>query len=186
MDHLQEIIAHCNKWHSLGVKTYLCKIEAVYGIRKFYKKSLEFHPQIINDLEKNNHGYNFLGVSLKDSGFICLDIEGTPGSLEDFNKMLEEKSLKMSDFFVEKTMNEGVHIYFRTPAIIKRRNMYAMRYGRINFDFLFNGKAFSAPSKYKDRSYSFINKSVFDLNSINDIPEMPQELSFLLDIKRDI
>jgi len=146
------------------------------GIRKFHKDSIKFSTKIGVIPE----GYNFLGVCLGDSGIMCLDIEGTPGSLDDFYRILEEKSLKISDFFVESTMNGGIHIYFRIPDGIKKRNLYARTHKRIDFDVLFRGKSFSVPSRYGDKSYSFINKSLYDLNSIMDIPEFPQELYFLI------
>ena len=182
-ENISEIIRHCVKWHTLGIETKICKVEKVMGIRKFHKNSIKFSQEIGADLEKIPHDYNFLGVSLKDSGLMCLDIEATPGSLEDFNEILREKSLKMENFFAECTMNGGFHLYFRVPKGINYRNIYNKRCKRVNFDVLFNGKSFSAPSKYDDRTYCFINKTVFDLNSIMDIPEFPNDLYFLLQIE---
>ena len=175
-----QILKHCIKWHFLGVETRICKVEKVMGIRKFHKDSIKFSMKIGINPEIIPEGYNFLGVCLGDSGIMCLDIEGTPGSLDDFYRILEEKSLKISDFFVESTMNGGIHIYFRIPDGIKKRNLYARTHKRIDFDVLFRGKSFSVPSRYGDKSYSFINKSLYDLNSIMDIPEFPQELYFLI------
>ncbi|NBU98064.1 MAG: hypothetical protein EBS19_07615 [Spirochaetia bacterium] len=180
---ISDILKHCNKWHSLGVKTYICKVEKVFGIRKLYKDSIEFSPEFIEFPEKIPTGYNFLGVSLRESGLMCLDIEGTPGSLSDFLAILEEKSIKIDDFLVETTLNSGIHMYFKAPPKKVNRNVYAIKYNRINFDILFNGKSFSVPSQYGGKSYKFINKSIFDVNSLEDIQEFPASLNFLLKIR---
>jgi hypothetical protein len=78
-------------------------------------------------------------------------------------------------------MNGGLHLYFGVPKGWKIRNIYASRHGNINFDALFSGKSFSSPSKFNGKSYKFLKKSVFDLNSIMDIPEFPEELYFLIE-----
>lgn len=179
-DNISDILRHCVKWYSLGAETRICKVEKVMGIRKFHKNSIKFSPKIGANPGKIPEGYNFLGVSLRDSGLMCLDIEGTPGSLENFMDILEKKSLRINDFLTESTMGGGIHIYFRVPKGIKTKNMYARKHENIDFDVLFNGKSFSVPSKYVDKSYIFLNRSVFDLNSIMDIQEFPEELYFLI------
>jgi hypothetical protein len=177
---IPEILRHCDKWNSLGVETYVCKVDHIFGIRKLYRDSIRFSPGITeNDVE----GYNFLGVSLRDSGIMCLDVEGNKGSLDEFMEILDKKSLKIEDFLAESTMNGGIHIYFKAPNRKLNRNVYAIKHGNINFDVLFSGKSFSAPSKYNNLEYRFINKSVFDINSIDEIQEFPRELNFLLKIR---
>ena len=111
---------------------------------------------------------------------MCLDIEGTPRSVEEFMEILEKNSLKIKDFLVETTMNGGLHLYFRVPKGWKMRNIYASKHGNINFDVLFNGKSFTSPSEFMGKSYKFLGRSVFALNSIGDIPEFPEELYFLI------
>jgi hypothetical protein len=180
LTNIPEILRHCAKWNSIGVETYICKVDHIFGIRKLYRDSIRFSPDITENDVKD---YNFLGISLKDSGIMCLDIEGTKGSLDEFMKILEKKSLKIDDFLAESTMNGGIHIYFKAPNRRINRNVYAIKHGNINFDVLFSGKSFSAPSKYKDLEYRFINKSVFDLDSIDEIQEFPTELNFLLKIR---
>jgi len=168
-----DILKYCNKWNQLGIKTFICKVDKIFGIKKLHKNSIEFN----NDIDQLPEGYNFLGVKLGESGLMCLDVEGTNGSIQEFNRIIENSGLKIDDFFIEKTLNDGLHIYFRFNKKIK--NQYGLKHGDMNFDLLFNGKSFSAPSKYQNKNYVFINKSVFDLDSINDIPEFPEKLIFL-------
>lgn len=169
-----EILKYCNKWNQLGIKTFICKVDKIFGIKKLHKNSIEFNHEI----KQLPDEYNFLGVKLGESGLMCLDIEGTNGSVNEFSRIIEREGLKMSDLFMEKTLNHGLHVYFRFDKKIK--NQYGLKYGDMNFDLLFSGKSFSAPSRFENKNYTFINKSIFDLRSLNDIPEFPKELVFLL------
>jgi len=180
-DKIPEIIRHCVKWYSLGIDTRICKIEGEFGIRKLHKNSVEFSIENAKKFRDKYSDYNFLGVCLRNSGLMCLDIEGTPRSVEEFMGILEEKSLKIGDFLVESTMNGGLHLYFRVPNGWKTKNIYDCRLGDINFDVLFNGKSFTSPSEFRGKSYKFIGRSFFSLNSVGDIPEFPQELYFLIE-----
>jgi hypothetical protein len=179
-DNISEILRHCVKWYTLGIETRICKIEKEFGIRKLHKNSVKFSMEIADNFRETHPGYNFLGVCLNESGLMCLDIEGTPHSVEEFMGILEEKSLKIEDYLVETTMNGGLHLYFRVPKGVKTRNIYACSHGNINFDVLFRGKSFTSPSEFMCKSYKFLGRSVFDLNSIMDIKELPGELYFLI------
>lgn len=179
-DNISEILRHCIKWYGLGIETKICKIEKELGIRKLHKDSVYFSVDTAENFREKYKDYNFLGICLKDSGIMCLDIEGTPHSVDEFMGILEENSLKIKDFLVETTMNGGLHLYFRVPKGWKMRNIYASKHGNINFDVLFNGKSFTSPSEFMGKSYKFLGRSVFDLNSIGDIPEFPEELYFLI------
>jgi len=180
-DNISDILRHCIKWYALGIETKVCKIEGEFGIRKLHKNSVRFSIETARNFKEKYNEYNFLGICLRNSGLMCLDIEGTPHSVEEFMSILEEKSLKIDDFLVESTMNGGLHLYFRVPKDWKIRNLYARKHGNINFDVLFHGKSFTSPSEFRDKSYRFVGRSVFDLNSIVDIKEFPEELYFLIE-----
>ena len=175
-----DILEYCLKWHSLGVETYLCKIDGIYGIKKLHKNPIKFDPLIHETKKQIPRDYNFLGISLKNSGIMCLDVEGTKGSVNAFVKILQDNSLKIEDFLVETTLHNGYHLYFKTPKNINYKNIYGLKIGDLQYDLLFTGKAFSSPSSYNNIEYRFINKSVLDINSLDDIQDLPDCLFFLL------
>jgi len=86
---------------------------------------------------------------------------------------LEEKSINLSDFLVEKTLNNGLHIYFRHNKVRRRENIFAMELKRIRFDVLCRGKAFTFPSYLGKKKYipMFNMEGKFDSDKIVDIPE---------------
>ena len=173
MNNIQNIIRYSKAWEGIGIETVVCNVEKLFGIKKLYRKSVRITEEIQGP-------YNFLGVILTNSPIMCLDIEGDPGSVEEFMKILTENSIDLNDLLYETTLNNGLHLYFRIDPSIKGRNQYKKIYNDLHFDVLFTGKSFTAPSEFNHKKYSELNRSIFNIESIYDIPEFPESLIFLI------
>jgi len=168
-----QILEQASKWREIGVYTYACKVDLEWGIRKLHKNSIKITDAVFSNPALLPEDYNFLALDLENSEIVCLDIEGNPGSVEDFMDFIEEKSINLSDFLVEKTLNNGLHIYFRYNKVRRRENIFAMELKRIRFDVLCRGKAFTFPSYLGKKRYipMFNMEGKFDIDKIVDIPE---------------
>ena len=179
-DQISEILRYSKEWRRIGIETCICNVEKIMGIRKLHRFSIK----ITDELEKNPQriptGINFLGVILSKSPIMCLDIENEGESIEQFHQIIIDNGIKMGDMFGERSLNGGIHLYFRIPIDNRGRNQYKKSYKNLNYDLLFTGKCFTVHSFFKDKRYERFNRSIFDINSINDIPHFPESLNFLL------
>lgn len=183
---ISEILRYSRGWGKIGIHTCICRVEKIMGIRKFHRFSVKITDEIHQNPEKIPEGSNFLGVILSGSPIMCLDIENEYESIEEFHRILDKNSVKMSDLFGETTMNGGLHLYFRIPMDKKSKNQYKKVNKNVHFDLLFNGKSFTVPSFFNEKKYTTFDRSIFDLESIEEIPEFPEFLSFMLYDNLDI
>ena len=174
MDRISNIIRYSKAWECIGIETVACNVEKIFGIKKLYRRSDKITEQIQGP-------YNFLGVILTNSPIMCLDIEGDPGSVDEFMRILTENSIDIKGLLYETTLNNGLHLYFRIDPSIKGRNQYKKIHEDLHFDVLFTGKSFTAPSEFNNKRYSDLNRSIFNIKSLYDIPEFPEKLKFLID-----
>jgi len=177
---ISEILRYSRGWEKIGIGTCICRVEKMMGIRKLHRFSLKISDEIHQNPEKILKGSNFLGVILSGSPIMCLDIENEGKSIEEFHRILDKNSVKMSDLFGETTLNGGIHLYFRIPIDKKQRNQYKQVNKNVHFDLLFNGKSFTVPSFFNEKKYNLFDRSIFDLKSIEEIPEFPEFLSFMI------
>jgi hypothetical protein len=148
--HQEKILSQASKWKEAGVSTYACRFDLE---RRYQRSFIKITDEIIKDHNLLPQSYNFLAIDLENSDISCLDIEGNPGSVECFMKMMEEKSINLSDFIVEKTINNGLHVYFSSGNNRKRDNIFAMELKTMKFDVLYRGKAFTFPSYLGEKRY---------------------------------
>ena len=146
------------RWNYLGIPAYETEIGIEFGNKKFPSK-IKSNP-------------NFIYINITETNLFCLDIEGTTGSVEEFQFYLDSKGILLSDLFYEKTRNGGYHIYFRDHNKL-RKNKFGQVKGRIIYDSLSTGRIFTTPSEFKNKKYTFGNKTPFDIESINEIPIIP-------------
>jgi hypothetical protein len=167
-----QILTQASKWREVGVFTYACKVDLEWGIRKTHRNSIKITDDLLSNPSLLPEDYNFLALDLENSEIVCLDIEGNPGSVEDFMEVLEEKSIDLSDFLVEKTLNNGLHIYFRYSKVRRMENIFAMELKRIKFDVLCRGKVFTFPSYLGKKRYipMFNIEGKVNRDKIADIP----------------
>jgi len=185
LSYKDDFIRYSKGWKRIGIDTCVCKVESVLGIKKLYKSTKKITDEIRESSKNLSTDFNFLGVVLTNSSIMCLDIEGNIGSVESFINILTENGLDLKDFFYERTMNGGLHLYFRIIQEEKTKNQYKKNYRGVYFDVLFNGISFTYPSKYLDKSYSKLNKDILFIKSIDEIPYYPEEIKFLIE-KSDI
>lgn len=177
---ISEILRYSREWRRIGIETCLCNVEKVWGIRKLHRFSIKITEELEKNPQKIPEGTNFLGVILSKSPIMCLDIENEGESIEEFYRIMEDSSIKIDDLFGEISLNGGIHLYFRIPDEKKVKNQYKKSYKNLNYDLLFSGKCFTAPSVFNNKRYDVLNKSIFDINSIEEIPYFPESLNFLL------
>lgn len=145
MTQKEKILSQASKWREIGVFTIACKVDLEWGIRKLHKNSIKITDDILQNHDLLPDSYNFLALDLDNSDLMCLDIEGNPGSVEGFLEILESKSINLDHFIVEKTLNNGLHIYFKNSKDKRKENIFAMELKTIKFDVLYRGKAFTFP-----------------------------------------
>lgn len=177
---ISEILRYSREWRRIGIETCLCNVEKIWGIRKLHKFSIKITDELDKNPQKIPEGTNFLGVILTKSPIMCLDIENEGESIGEFYRIMEDSSIKIDDLFGEITLNRGIHLYFRIPDVRKGKNQYKKSYKNLNYDLLFTGKSFTVPSIFNDSKYDLFSRSIFDMNSIDDIPNFPESLDFLL------
>jgi hypothetical protein len=150
----EKILLQASKWRDAGVSTYACKVELGCGFRPFPRNFIEITQEILENPSIFSENYNFLAIDLENSQLACLDIEGYTSSVNNFMSFLKEKSLNIEDFIVEKTPNNGLHIYFRNSNDRKKQNIFAMELKSIKFDMLYRGKVFTFPSYLGEKTYA--------------------------------
>lgn len=183
MTQKEKILSQASKWREVGVFTVACKVDLECGIRKLHKNSIKITDNIIGNPELLPNSYNFLALDLENSNLMCLDIEGNPGSVECFLEILKSKSINLENFIVEKTLNNGLHIYFKNSKDKRKENIFAMELKTIKFDVLYRGKAFTFPSILGEKKYI----PMFNMSELSDrskIVDIPEELEGLFCKKR--
>jgi hypothetical protein len=165
------MIEHIQRWQELGVHIGLGKCEQQKGKIKFVRNSLRIKPGDLPDPVWDD--YNFLFIELAQSGLSCLDIEGTKNSVETFTSRLDQLGIHLSSLFYEKSLNNGLHIYFRSLSGGGKKNYGALRSGDILFDILNRGRAFTSPSHLGNKKYEWGEINPFTIQSLNDIQEVP-------------
>lgn len=175
----EEIIHFANKWNSIGISTVSLKVEHLLGSKKLFKRIIPITEEVFNNPEILPDDFNFLAVLLKNSGIFCLDVEGIPGSMESFYSLLKDRKIDTESFIMEKTLNGGVHTYFRVPEIPIQTKHLKNMYG-IHFDVLTNLRSFTAPSKFRSKSYEWIGNNFYNISSIQEFPEFPESLFDLI------
>ncbi len=114
---------------------------------------------------------SLLVINLAKSNLICLDIEGHPNSVSDFYRFLEKNRIDIASLSVERSMNNGLHIYFRNVPYIK--NTHWNNIGNIHYD-LIEKRAFTCPSSFENKSYEWIYNPFENMKSREDIQNTPK------------
>ena len=178
MTQKEKILLQASKWKDAGVSTYACNVEIGREFRPFQRNFVEITDKIIENPTLFSENYNFLAIDLENSELACLDIEGSPGSVNDFMSILEEKSINIEELIVEKTPNNGLHIYFRNSNDKKRENIFSMELKRIKFDVLYKGKVFTFPSCVGEKRYDPMFNIEFNIDK-DKIVDMPSAIQVL-------
>ena len=174
------ILDAARKWRSIGVESMALKVEAEHRSKKLFKKTIRLTDQILDSHEDLNDEYNFLGIILQGSGLICLDVEAnTPESVPSFYKLLKDKEIDPESLLMEKSLNGGIHVYFRLGDLeIKTEHFKGI--SGINFDILTSLRAFTSPSSFNHKRYEWIGSGMSKINYKEDIQVFPESLYFLL------
>ena len=175
------ILDAARKWRSIGIDSMALKVEAEHRSKKLFKKTIRLTDQILDSHEDLNDEYNFLGIILQGSGLMCLDIEAnTPESVPTFYKLLKDKEIDIESLLMEKSLNGGIHVYFRLGDLEIKTEHFKEVSG-INFDILTNMRAFTSPSSFKHKMYEWIGSGISKINCKEDIQVFPESLYFLVD-----
>jgi hypothetical protein len=177
----RSMVEHARKWTQLGIETLALRVAGQHGSKKLIGGIMNLNPEILADPNGIPDGFNFLGIKLRNSGLLCLDVEGLPGSVEDFNELLGETGVSADSLLVERSLNGGLHVYFQMPQVSVRTEHFKS-HGRIRYDILTDRRVFTAPSFLRGKSYSWIGEKFFELESRSQIPDFPEGLLKLLDI----
>jgi hypothetical protein len=172
---------HARQWISLGIKTTLMRVDKEYGIKKLISKGIKLEEPLLSQPEKIPFDFNFLGIFLRDSGLLCLDIEGVPGSVEEFLELLSKRGIDSKTLIMENTLNQGLHLYFQIGEMQIHTQHYK-KLGGIHYDILTDMRAFTAPSYLADKKYAWRGRGISHLTSVSDFPTFPSELLDFLDI----
>lgn len=166
-------IVHFSKmWNSLGLQTMLLKVEHEHGSKKLYRMSKKITETELANPDLISNEFNFLAIFLKDSGLMCLDIESIENSVDKFYSLLETRQVDTSSFVVEKSLNGGLHLYFRIPDMEVKTQHFKKLEG-ICYDVLVDGRAFTAPSHFKEKKYNWIGSCFETKTKIEDFPIFP-------------
>lgn len=165
------ILNYIQRWQELGANIGAGKCDEQEGKIKFLKKSIRIVPS--DPLLPEWYEYNFLFIELGQSGLSCLDIEGTKNSVETFTSRLERLGISLESLFYEKSLNGGIHIYFRSLPGAGKKNYGPLKSGDILFDVLNKGRAFTSPSKLGEKEYKWGKINPFTIQSLQEIQEVP-------------
>jgi hypothetical protein len=169
---------YIKKLWDFNIFTQVIKVEGEIKNRKIFRGCKSITEEIIQDLDNFDlDKFNFLAIDLRKSGLICLDIEGHPDSVNDFYSFLEKNNVKKDDLLIEKTINNGLHIYFRNNYNLYKESHWN-NLGNIHFDLL-TRRSFTTPSFFKNKKYEWIGDNFNKIKSKNDISNTP---IFVLDL----
>jgi hypothetical protein len=172
---MEDIRNYIEKLWNLEIFTSLIKFDYEEGYKKRYSNPTEITKGNINFIDFGI--YDFLAIDLMKSDLICLDIEGHPNSLNDFCQFLKSERVNLESLSVEKSMNNGFHIYFRNTPYIKLQSWNGM--GNIHYDIL-GKRAFTSPSIFRGKSYEWIYNPFEKMKKRDDIPNTPLWISYML------
>ncbi len=176
------ILDYANRWRSIGIDSVLIKVEGEHRSKKLYRKTVKVDEEILKSPDMLSDDFNFLGISLKSSGIFCLDVEGIGESVDNFYAVLDERGIDPDSFLMEKSLNGGIHAYFRVGELEIKNEHFKFLHG-IHFDVLTKFRAFTSPSKFRNKKYEWIGDSFYRLTSLDQIPKFPKELyDFIEDI----
>ena len=176
------IIEQAKKWKDIGIDSFSIKVECESGSKKLYRKSLKITEEMLTSPEILPEDFNFLGIFLKNSGIFCLDIEPINNSVNNFYSLLSERGIDPNSFLMEKSLNGGLHVYFRTDDLRIENKHFKFLHG-INFDVLSNFRAFTSPSSFNGKKYEWIGSHFNQAPDQIQIPKFPAELlDFISDI----
>ena len=173
------IIEYAKRWKSIGIDSFSLKVEREHGSKKLYRKSIKISDEMISSPDILSEDFNFLGIFLKDSGIFCLDIESIDNSVNNFYKLLSERGLDPNSFLMEKSLNGGLHAYFRSGGLIIENKHFKFLHG-IHFDVLSTTRAFTSPSVFNDKRYEWIGICFDEITKLEQIPIFPEELQDLI------
>jgi hypothetical protein len=174
------ILDAARKWRSIGIDSMALKVEGEHRSKKLFKKTLRLTDKILDSHENIDGEYNFLGIILRGSGLICLDVEAnTPESVPSFYKLLKDKEIDPESLLMEKSLNGGIHVYFRLGNL-EIKTQHFKEFSGINFDILTSLRAFTSPSSFKHKRYEWIGSGMSKINCKEDIRIFPESLYFLL------
>ncbi len=160
------------KWNSLGVPVIGMYLRQISEDLKFATKAEDLSEKELEGTDEKD--YNCLALFISKTNLICLDINNEDDSIPLFHEYLALNGSDISDFYYEKTMNGGLHLYFINQGF--RKNLYKNDKDGIKFDLLCQGRVFTSPTSYGESSYSFGEKSPMQLNSVEQIGKMPEFL----------
>lgn len=175
------ILEYSEKWKSLGIETFSIKIEAEHRSKKLFRKMIKITDETIKSHDSIPNDFNTLGIILGDSGIFCLDIENIDGSVDNFYSILKKRGIEKESLLIEKSMNSGLHIYFKCGELAIKNKHFKQLEG-VHFDVLTKTRAFTAPSLFNSKRYEWLGDKFNNINTFNDIPSFPLLLSDFLDI----
>lgn len=175
---MKNIKPYIEKLLSLGIVPSVLKFKKEDGYKKLYKDPIKIKANNLHSTNFDN--YDFLAIELEESGLICLDIEDHYRSVEEFWNFLMEKRINTPLLFIEKSLNDGLHVYFRTGGGIPKSHWNKL--GNIHYDIL-TKRAFTSPSSFGNKSYEWVYNDFNSLESIDDIPKIPPSMAEFLENK---
>lgn len=170
------------KWNSLGVPVIGMYLHQISEDLKFATKAEDLSDKELEGADEKD--YNCLALFISKTNLICLDINNEDDSIELFHKHLRFYGADISDFYYEKTMNGGLHLYFINQGF--KKNLYNNDYNGVKFDLLCQGRVFTSPTSYGDGSYSFGEKTPMQLTSVEQIGVMPVFLSRMVEMSHHV
>ncbi len=171
------MVDHIKRWQKLGVHLYIMRGHEQEGKTKIYTEVQGISPS--DQIDPRWEELNFLAINLSKTPLVCLDVESTEGSVEDFMEILKRNNISVDSLFYETSLNGGLHIYFKAPTNKAKSSHIGLSKGKIRFDILNTGKAFTEPSNIGNKRCKFGRMNPFSikgLEEIQDIPEWVQDL----------
>jgi hypothetical protein len=149
------------------------KVCGQLGSKKLIKKSLRLTGEITTEKYEISEDFNFIGILMKDSDLMCLDIDPvTPSSIPNFYLLLNDLGINPNSLLIERSINDGLHVYFRLNGR-KVEHVHFMEYKGIHFDVLTKFRVFTSPSEFGGKRYEWVGGGINTINSLEEIPEVP-------------
>ena len=155
-------------WYDKGAKVEFINVEKTFRTKKLYKESfpIDNRADLSDILELD---YNFVSIVPDSLNLICLDVENMQGSIKKFNKILDDSSIDINDYYHEISMNGGYHIFFKNPGDI-HKNTHRNVTEDILYDILVDGRCFMSPSKIGNKRYTVPSTLNIKNQLFNEIP----------------
>lgn len=172
---MKDIRNYIEKLWDLEIFTSLIKFQREDGYKKRYKDPTDITEDTIGSLDFGI--YDFLVINLMKSNLVCLDIEDHPNSVADFYQFLKKERIDIRSLSIERSMNNGIHIYFRNIPYLRIEHWNG--FGNIHYDIL-NKRAFSSPSSFNGKYYEWMYNPFEDIKKRDDIQTTPRWVSYML------